>query len=156
MLCEKPLAASQEQKDRIEKAVMDSGVTFMTAFTCPFSPAFESAMAKVNAGEIEPDRPRPRSANELARAAERQFADGERRGALLSLRTLVQRYPQSAAARSALLDLGRELKKEGMRDHARCAYRLYLERWPDAQLRSEVRHDLARLGDGTCDGLDPS
>lgn len=52
ILCEKPLAATPDQKDRIEKAVNDSGVTLMTAFPCPFSPAFESAVAKVEAGEI--------------------------------------------------------------------------------------------------------
>lgn len=99
--------------------------------------------------------PKRLSANELAREAELQLADGERRAAILSLRTLVQRHPRSTAARSALLDLGRELKKEGMRDHASCAYQLYLERWPQAQLRAEVRRDLDRLGQGSCDGLDP-
>ena len=52
ILCEKPLAATQDQKDRIEKAVSNSGVLLMTAFPCPFSPAFESAVAKVESGEI--------------------------------------------------------------------------------------------------------
>ena len=52
ILCEKPLAATQDQSDRIEKAVNDSGVCLMTAFPCPFSPAFMSAVAKVEAGEI--------------------------------------------------------------------------------------------------------
>ncbi len=52
VLCEKPLAASREQRERIERAVDKSGVLLMTAFPCPFSPAFESALAKVEAGDI--------------------------------------------------------------------------------------------------------
>ncbi|MCH7945226.1 MAG: Gfo/Idh/MocA family oxidoreductase [Armatimonadetes bacterium] len=52
ILCEKPLAASQDQVDRIETAVTESGALLMTAFPCPFSPAFESAVAKVESGEI--------------------------------------------------------------------------------------------------------
>jgi hypothetical protein len=95
-------------------------------------------------------------ADELARAAEKKLAAGERRAAIVELRTLVQRFPRSAAARTALLDLGRELGREGMREHARCAYRLYLERWPAASLRPDVERELARLGGGACDGLDPA
>ncbi len=52
ILCEKPLAASAEQRARIEVAVNKGGVLLMTAFPCPFAPAFESAMAKVEAGDI--------------------------------------------------------------------------------------------------------
>ena len=52
ILCEKPLAATRDQSDRIEKAVNDSGAILMTAFPCPFSPAFESAVAKIKGGEI--------------------------------------------------------------------------------------------------------
>ena len=52
ILCEKPLAATQDQMDRIEKAVATSGTLLMTAFPCPFSPAFESAVNKVESGEI--------------------------------------------------------------------------------------------------------
>ncbi len=52
ILCEKPLAASREQRERIERAVDKGGVLLMTAFPCPFSPAFESAVAKVGAGDI--------------------------------------------------------------------------------------------------------
>lgn len=50
ILCEKPLASSKDQKDRIEIAAKDS--LLMTAFPCPFSPAFEGAVAKVRAGDI--------------------------------------------------------------------------------------------------------
>ena len=52
VLCEKPLAASKEQADRIRAAVEKSGTMLMTAFPCPFSPAFESAQAKVESGEV--------------------------------------------------------------------------------------------------------
>ena len=52
ILCEKPLAANQDQIDRIETAVTRSGTLLMTAFPCPFSPAFESAVAKIDSGEI--------------------------------------------------------------------------------------------------------
>lgn len=96
------------------------------------------------------------SATELAREAERLLGAGERRAAIVVLRKLVQRHPNSTAARSALLDLGRELGREGMRDHARCAYEVYLRRWPDGQMRADVRRSLQRLGRGAaCDGLDP-
>jgi predicted dehydrogenase len=52
VLCEKPLAASAEQADRIQKAINASGTLLMTAFPCPFAPAFESAMAKIEGGDI--------------------------------------------------------------------------------------------------------
>jgi predicted dehydrogenase len=52
VLCEKPLAATQEQAERIERCVRESGVLLMTAFPCPYSPAFEGAKAKVESGEI--------------------------------------------------------------------------------------------------------
>jgi predicted dehydrogenase len=50
VLCEKPLAANDEQRERIAKAGTKALV--MTAFPCPFAPAFESAMAKIEAGDI--------------------------------------------------------------------------------------------------------
>lgn len=52
ILCEKPLAATQEQAGRIGKAVNDSGAILMTAFPCSFSPAFQSAVAKIRNGDI--------------------------------------------------------------------------------------------------------
>ncbi len=52
ILCEKPLAANESQARRIREAVETSGVLLMTALPCPYSPAFESAMAKVEGGEI--------------------------------------------------------------------------------------------------------
>lgn len=52
ILCEKPIAASEDQAARIEAAVSAAGVPFMTAFPCPFSPAFQAALTRVQAGEI--------------------------------------------------------------------------------------------------------
>ncbi len=52
ILSEKPLAASADQRERIEMAVSKSGVLLMTAFPCPFSTAFESVMTKVEAGDV--------------------------------------------------------------------------------------------------------
>lgn len=52
VLCEKPLAASAEQAKRIEKSIDASGTLLMTAFPCPFAPAFESALAKIEGGDI--------------------------------------------------------------------------------------------------------
>ena len=52
ILCEKPLGASEEHLQRIERAVSSAGVTLMTAFPCRFSPAFQRLKQRVNAGEI--------------------------------------------------------------------------------------------------------
>lgn len=52
VLCEKPLAPTREQGERILTAVRESGITLMTAFPCPFAPAFESALDKVAAGKV--------------------------------------------------------------------------------------------------------
>lgn len=52
VLCEKPLATSQNQIDRIRKVVSDTGITFMTAFPCPFSPTFQRLQQRVAAGDI--------------------------------------------------------------------------------------------------------
>jgi hypothetical protein len=43
-----------------------------------------------------------------------------------------------------------------MKDHARCAYQAYLERFPDGQMRADVERSLTRLGgSASCDGLSP-
>lgn len=52
ILCEKPLAAARDQLTRIQQVVEETGVPFMTAFPCPFSPAFQRMKQRVNAGEI--------------------------------------------------------------------------------------------------------
>ncbi|MCA9661186.1 MAG: hypothetical protein KC486_22790, partial [Myxococcales bacterium] len=55
-----------------------------------------------------------------------------------------------------LLDLGRLQRAEGDVDAARCAYQLYLDRYPKGALVAEVERALARLGDGPqCRGLRP-
>ncbi|MBS1707431.1 MAG: Gfo/Idh/MocA family oxidoreductase [Armatimonadetes bacterium] len=51
ILCEKPVAPRPEHAARIESAVGKDKV-FMTAFPCPFSPAFQSVNQKVKDGVI--------------------------------------------------------------------------------------------------------
>lgn len=93
----------------------------------------------------------------LARRADAHLAAGERDPAIAVLRRLVEAHPDSAPARAALLDLGRLLRAAARVDEARCAYALYLARYPDKeQLADEVRAALARVGKGpACDGLRP-
>lgn len=52
ILCEKPIAPTKEHAERIQKAVEAAGVTFMTAFPCPFSPTFKKMKASIGSGEI--------------------------------------------------------------------------------------------------------
>jgi predicted dehydrogenase len=52
VLCETPLAASDEEEGRIRKAVESSGIKLMTAFPCRYSPAFQRLVDRVKAGEI--------------------------------------------------------------------------------------------------------
>lgn len=99
--------------------------------------------------------PQP-SASELARQAEDAMIDHRRKDAIELLTQLVRRYPSHAAARTALLDLGRLLREGGRADEARCAYRLFVARWPGDSTRADVDRALASLGDGpACRGLRP-
>jgi len=95
--------------------------------------------------------------SELARHADAQLAAGRTQAAIRVLERLVTAYPDSPPARAALLDLARLLKAAGRTDAARCAYALYLERYPSKQqLADEVADALRRLGPGpACDGLTP-
>lgn len=51
-LCEKPIAGSQEEFERISALAKTPGAKLMTAFPCPYSPAFERAMQRFGGGEI--------------------------------------------------------------------------------------------------------
>jgi hypothetical protein len=106
---------------------------------------------------VQKDIPAAPDASELARRAEAQLTAGKRDAAVKLLTQLVNQHPGHPAARSALMDLAGLLKGEGRTDEARCAYRLYLGRYPGkAQLADEVEKALARLGDGpACRGLRP-
>jgi hypothetical protein len=96
------------------------------------------------------------SPGELAREAEELMAAGDRQGAIRTLRRLVTRHGRSAAAQAGLIDLGRLLKAAGQTDAARCAYGLFLARWPAHALAGDVTRARSALGDGpTCDGLRP-
>jgi len=50
-LCEKPLVASREDEARV-RALLDGGAWIMTAFPCPYAPAFRQALAAVKSGQI--------------------------------------------------------------------------------------------------------
>ncbi len=52
ILCEKPLAATEEHGQQILDAVEAAGVKLMTAFPCRFSPAFQQLKTRVANGEI--------------------------------------------------------------------------------------------------------
>lgn len=96
------------------------------------------------------------SADALAQQAEEQLAAGRRGQAIETLRKLVTRHPRSAAARSGLIDLGRLLERAGQTDRARCAYALFLERWPGHALGGDVARAHRALGEGpACRGLRP-
>lgn len=56
ILCEKPLATSAEEWERMRVATERAGVQFMTAFPCRYSPAFRRLRERVVAGEIGPIR----------------------------------------------------------------------------------------------------
>lgn len=96
------------------------------------------------------------SATELAREAELLLAAGKPNKAALVLRRLISAHPRASQTRTGLLDLARLLRNARREDEARCAYALYLRRWPDSAVDSEVRSSLERMGPGPeCRGLDP-
>lgn len=116
------------------------------------------AEADLEPGPSEPDAsqtPTPTAA-ELARSAEQALAAGRRDEAVAIYRQLARKHPRASQTRTAVLDLARLLRVGGQADEARCAYRLYLERWPDSSVQVEVESQLDRLGEGPrCHGLSP-
>lgn len=97
------------------------------------------------------------TAAELAQQAEHAMAQGRRSEAIELLTKLVRKHPRSPQARAGLIDLARLHKAEGAWDRARCAYQLYLDRFPGASLRPEVERALYKLGEGKpCKGLTPT
>ena len=88
------------------------------------------------------------SAAALARTAEDLLAAGNRDRAIATYQQLVRKHPHASQTRGAVLDLARLLRNAKREDEARCAYRLYLDRWPDSSVRGEVEAQLARLGPG--------
>ncbi|MBS1723687.1 MAG: Gfo/Idh/MocA family oxidoreductase [Armatimonadetes bacterium] len=52
ILCEKPLAPNRQHAQEIADVLKSTGVLLMTAFPCPFSPAFQQLQARIGRGEI--------------------------------------------------------------------------------------------------------
>ncbi len=109
---------------------------------------------QVSLDELAPE-PAPHPAAELAREADRLLAAGEREQAIETLHRLVEQHPHASPSRAAILDLARLLATLEREREARCAYELYLERWPDSSVSAEVRAQLARLRPAKCSGLAP-
>lgn len=115
-----------------------------------------SEIASETTSQFEASRDSGPSAAELARAAEQALAAGQREQAIAHYRQLVRKHPRASQTRAAVLDLARLLRVSGEADEARCAYRLYLERWPQSSVRAEVESQLERLGEGPrCRSLNP-
>lgn len=108
-------------------------------------------------GSPPPAAPGAPDVSALARRAEELLTAGKRDAAIKQLGQIVTTYPQHPTARTALLDLAPLLGAAGRVDEARCAYRLYLARYPGKpQLADQVSKALARLGEGRgCHGLKP-
>ena len=96
------------------------------------------------------------SAAKLAALAEASLGRGRRSVAIRHLRQLIAMHPRSTEAGRGLLDLGRLLRADGDTDGARCAYQLYLDRYPRGGMVAEVERARDRLGSGPqCRGLRP-
>lgn len=52
VLCEKPLVTQLDLGSELVEAASKAGVVLMTAFPCPYSPAFERLKQRVDAGDI--------------------------------------------------------------------------------------------------------
>lgn len=52
VLCEKPLATTVNDAEAMVRGAREAGVTLMTAFPCPYAPAFQGLVRRVRAGEI--------------------------------------------------------------------------------------------------------
>jgi predicted dehydrogenase len=52
IICEKPIVAKFDEFDRVRNVVTNSGIKFMTAFPCRFSPAWQALKTRILHGEI--------------------------------------------------------------------------------------------------------
>ncbi len=95
------------------------------------------------------------SAKQLQAQAESALIRGDRTEAIATLRTLVRKHPRSAASKAGLIDLARLEKAAGRMGRARCAYALFLERFPADARAPSVRTAAEPLGPAQCRGLEP-
>jgi predicted dehydrogenase len=52
ILCEKPVVAKADEFDRVRAVLTETGIKFMTAFPCRFSPAWQAMKARVLHGDL--------------------------------------------------------------------------------------------------------
>ncbi len=107
---------------------------------------------------VESNAVMPDEAERLAVAAEDALARGNRARAISLLEKIVRKYSRSRQARAAMLDVARLRSAAGDRDGAACAYRRFLERHPNDEMRHDVNRRLSALGrsDVECRGIDPT
>ena len=143
--------------DRVD-VVVESGSAYWVRGDEKVSVTADKGGAETPSGEA-PEQgadPKVASAAQLAALAEESLGRGRRSVAICHLRQLVSRHPRSTEAGRGLLDLGRLLRAEGDSDGARCAYQLYLDRYPRGGMVAEVERARDRLGEGPqCRGLRP-
>ena len=143
-----------ELEDGVAAWIGDDGER--TLISVEHTDAETDADLTTEASELGRGGPRQPSAATLAREAEAHLEAGDHDEAIALLRQLVDSHPRAGLARTGLLDLAHLLRKARRRDEARCAYALYLERWPDSPVEPEVERQLERLrGKVECEGLDP-
>jgi hypothetical protein len=145
-----------EGRATIEVVGHDAAVRLHTGVAAWVGRDGQRTQIEVEQLEIDPaDTAGVESAAALAREADRLLATDERELAIATLRRLVDMHPHASQARVAVLDLARLLAEANRDRQARCAYELYLARWPDSSVTAEVEAQLARLGKTECRGLDP-
>lgn len=115
VLCEKPLACTVEDVDRIAAAAKESSVLVMEAFACMHSPLYPTLRGLIQAGEIgEPRLVETIFCYHLANAqninASRELEGGSINDVgcynLLTIRQLTNKEPRSATAMATFLPSG--------------------------------------------------
>jgi len=93
-------------------------------------------------------------AERLSVAAEAALSRGDRTVAIRTLDKLLRVYPRSRQARAALLDVARLRSASGDREGAACAYRYFLQKYPQDAVRGDVARRLSTIGevDARCRG----
>ncbi len=136
------------------EVVLDAGLEHVT-----FDVVRGQASWKTSAAPGQEDPPTVNatrlSAQQLQARAEAAMIRGKSADAIAALRTLVRTHPKSTATKAALLDLARLEKAAGRVGRARCAYALFLQRFPTDARAPAVRTTAQALGPARCRDLEP-